>query len=48
VDENRARSTWPTLFNPSTYHGLGRLALVSAKVITGRGVERRPLSATDR
>ncbi|MFC7674462.1 lipase family protein [Mycolicibacterium sp. GCM10028919] len=48
VDENRARSTWPTLFNPSTYHGLARLALVSAKVITGRGVERRPLSETDR
>jgi triacylglycerol lipase len=48
VDENRARSTWPTLLNPSTYHGLARLALVSAKVITGRGVERRPLSETDR
>jgi triacylglycerol lipase len=48
VDENRGRSTWPTLFNPSTYHGLARLALVSAKVITGRGVERRPLSETDR
>jgi pimeloyl-ACP methyl ester carboxylesterase len=48
VDENRARSTWPTVFNPSTYRGLARLARVSAKVITGRGVERRPLSETDR
>jgi triacylglycerol lipase len=48
VDENRLRTTWPTVFNPSTYRGLGRLALVSAKVITGRGVERRPLSQTDR
>jgi triacylglycerol lipase len=47
-DENRARTTWPTMFNPSTYRGMARLVRVSAKVITGRGVERRPLSQLDR
>jgi pimeloyl-ACP methyl ester carboxylesterase len=48
LDENRRRTTWPTLFNPATYRGLARLARVSAKVVTGRGVERRPLSHYDR
>jgi alpha-beta hydrolase superfamily lysophospholipase len=42
------RTTWPTLFNPSTYRGMARLALISAKVITGRRLERRPLSSLDR
>lgn len=48
LDERRARTTWPTLFNPSTYRGMARLAVVSGKVIAGRGVERRPLSELDR
>lgn len=48
VDERRARTTWPTLFNPSTYRGMARLAVVSGKVLAGRGVERRPLSELDR
>ncbi|OBA93237.1 lipase [Mycobacteriaceae bacterium 1482268.1] len=48
LDENRRRTTWPTVFNPSTYRGLARLARVSGKVITGRGVELRPLSEFDR
>jgi pimeloyl-ACP methyl ester carboxylesterase len=48
LDENRRRTTWPTVLNPSTYRGLARLARVSARVVTGRGVERRPLSQFDR
>ena len=48
LDENRRRTTWPTSFNPSTYRGMARLARVSARVLTGRGVERRPLSQFDR
>jgi triacylglycerol lipase len=46
-DERRARTTWPTLLNPSTYRGMARLAVVSGKVIAGKGVERRPLSQLD-
>jgi triacylglycerol lipase len=47
LDEHLVRTTWPTLFNPSTYTGMIRLGLIAAKVITGRRVERRPLSDTD-
>jgi pimeloyl-ACP methyl ester carboxylesterase len=46
--EHRRRTTWPTLFNPSTYRGMGRLALISAKVITGRPIKHRRLSQFDR
>ena len=42
------RTTWPTLLNPSTYLGMARLAVISAKVITGRRIERTPLSNFDR
>jgi triacylglycerol lipase len=45
--ERRARTTWPTLLNPATYRGMARLARISAKVITGRPVERRPPSQFD-
>jgi triacylglycerol lipase len=45
---NRARTKWPTLLNPSTYRGMLRLGLISAKVMTGRRVDRRPLSELDR
>lgn len=48
LDENRTRTAWPTLLNPSTYRGMARLARISAKVATGRGVERRPLSQLNR
>lgn len=41
------RTTWPTLLNPSTYRGMARLALITAKVITGRRLERTPLSSAD-
>jgi hypothetical protein len=41
------RTTWPTLLNPSTYLGMARLALISAKVITGRRIDRTPLSSAD-
>jgi Secretory lipase len=40
--EPRTRTTWPTLLNPATYRGMARLARISAKVITGRPLERRP------
>ncbi len=47
LSEHSARTKWPTLFNPSTYVGLLKLGVISAKVITGRSVERQPLSKAD-
>lgn len=47
LSEHRLRTAWPTLLNPSTYRGMLRLGLISAKVMTGRRVERRPLSELD-
>lgn len=44
---NITRTKWPTMLNPSTYRGMVRLAVISAKVMTGRRVERRPLSVFD-
>ncbi|MCW2512642.1 MAG: Triacylglycerol lipase [Mycobacterium sp.] len=44
---NRARTKWPTLLNPSTYRGMLRLGLITAKVATGRRVDRQPLSELD-
>jgi triacylglycerol lipase len=48
LSDNLVRTKWPTLLNPSTYRGMLRLAVISAKVIAGRRVERRPLSHFDR
>ena len=48
LGEHRLRTTWPTLFNPSTYRGMAALITIAAKIITGRTVERRPLSKFDR
>ena len=48
ISSNRARTKWPTMLNPSTYRGMLRLGLISARVVTGRRVDRRPLSALDR
>jgi alpha-beta hydrolase superfamily lysophospholipase len=47
LSENRLRTKWPTLLNPSTYAGMLRLGLITAKVMTGRRVDRQPLSALD-
>ena len=47
VSKNLARTTWPTMLNPSTYRGMFRLAVISAKVMTGRKVDRLPLSELD-
>jgi len=44
----RARTKWPTMLNPSTYRGMLRLGLISARVATGRKVDRLPLSELDR
>ena len=43
LTEHLIRTTWPTMFNPMTYVGMARLAMIAAKVITGRKVHRRPL-----
>ena len=43
VSDHLIRTQWPTLFNPATYVGMARLAVIAAKVITGRTVHRRPL-----
>jgi Secretory lipase len=37
------RTKWPTMFNPTTYVGMARLAVIAVKVITGKSVHRRPL-----
>ncbi|OBF60416.1 lipase [Mycobacterium sp. 852002-51971_SCH5477799-a] len=47
VDEHKARTVWPTLFNPSTYLGMAKLGIITAKVVLGRSIERQPLSTTD-
>jgi alpha-beta hydrolase superfamily lysophospholipase len=47
ISEHRLRTKWPTLLNPSTYLGMLRLGLITAKVVTGRLVDRQPLSALD-
>lgn len=47
VDEHKTRTVWPTLFNPSTYLGMAKLGVITAKVVLGRSVQRQPLSTTD-
>lgn len=47
LSSNLARTKWPTLLNPSTYRGMIRLAVISAKVMTGRRLDRQPLSELD-
>jgi triacylglycerol lipase len=47
LSEHGTRTRWPTLFNPSTYLGLLKLGVISTKVITGRSVDRIPLSKAD-
>ena len=41
--DHLVRTKWPTMFNPATYVGMARLAVIAAKVITGKAVHRRPL-----
>ncbi|WP_264000677.1 lipase family protein, partial [Mycobacterium pseudoshottsii] len=41
------RTKWPTLLNPSTYRGMLTLGKITVKVMTGRRVERQPLSRFD-
>jgi triacylglycerol lipase len=47
LDSNKTRTTWPTLLNPSTYRGMLRLGVIAAKVMTGRRLDRQPLSELD-
>jgi Secretory lipase len=47
VEEHKTRTVWPTMFNPSTYLGMAKLGVITAKVVLGRSVERQPLSTTD-
>jgi hypothetical protein len=43
LTDHSIRTAWPTMFNPMTYAGMARLALIAAKVITGRKIHHRPL-----
>jgi len=43
LTDHLVRTKWPTMFNPATYVGMARLAVIAAKVITGKAVHRRPL-----
>jgi alpha-beta hydrolase superfamily lysophospholipase len=43
LTEHLVRTKWPTAFNPMTYAGMARLAVIAARVITGKKVRRRPL-----
>jgi len=43
LTDHLVRTKWPTMFNPMTYVGMARLAVIAAKVITGRKIRRRPL-----
>jgi hypothetical protein len=43
ITDHLIRTKWPTIFNPSTYVGMVRLAVIAGKVITGKPVRRRPL-----
>lgn len=43
LGDHLVRTKWPTIFNPMTYAGMARLALIAAKVITGQKIRRRPL-----
>jgi Secretory lipase len=43
LTDHLIRTKWPTMFNPATYVGMARLAVIAAKVITGKSVHRSPL-----
>jgi triacylglycerol lipase len=47
VSAHKTRTAWPTMVNPSTYLGMAKLGLITAKVVLGRSVERHTLSKTD-
>jgi alpha-beta hydrolase superfamily lysophospholipase len=47
TDTGRTRTVWPTLFNPSTWFGMLKLGVITAKVVTGRPVHRQRLSDSD-
>ncbi len=47
LDEHKTRTVWPTIFNPSTYLGMAKLGVITARVVLGRAVVRQPLSTTD-
>lgn len=38
VRKDRARTVWPTLFNPSTWAGMLKLGAITVKVVTGRPI----------
>lgn len=38
VSKDRARTVWPTLLNPSTWVGMLKLGVITAKVVTGRPI----------
>ena len=36
LTDHLVRTKWPTMFNPATYVGMARLAVIAGKVITGK------------
>jgi hypothetical protein len=47
VRKGRARTVWPLLFNPLAWFGMLKLGVITAKVITGRSLQRRRMFDTD-
>ena len=43
LTDHLVRTKWPTAFNPATYVGMARLAVIAGKVIRGKRVPRRSL-----
>lgn len=43
LTDHLIRTKWPTMFNPMTYAGMARLAVIAARVIAGKKPGRRPL-----
>src|ERR1700754_2858222 len=43
LNDHLIRTKWPPMFTPATYAGMARLAVIAAKVITGKAVHHRPL-----
>jgi hypothetical protein len=47
LEANIARTTWPTMFNPSTYVGMLKLLTIAGRVVAGRKLRRQRLSDAD-
>jgi pimeloyl-ACP methyl ester carboxylesterase len=43
LTDHLVQTKWPTMFNPATYVGMARLAVIACTVIRGKRVPHRPL-----